>query len=129
MVWTDNQLIRSNLEECRLKPPQRALFLMSVHLSKAAGLTLDHHLFVSTRSNSARMGKDRFSWKNRITNLPMHACTSPSALCLPFFTYNRCKVSPGLTWWEGDGFQELYFPQARQRGADLPLKQTEQLAT
>lgn len=50
-----------NPEERRLKLPQPGLFLMSVHVSKAAGLTLHHHLFISTSANSVITAKKKIS--------------------------------------------------------------------
>lgn len=57
VVGTDSEVIRQNPEECRVKMLQLGLFFMSVHVSKAAGLTLHHHLFVSTRTDSVTTAK------------------------------------------------------------------------
>lgn len=48
-----------------MKMLQLGLFFISVHVSKAAGLTLHHHLFISTSTDSVTTAKDRFSLKTR----------------------------------------------------------------
>lgn len=72
VVWTDTEGIRLNPEECRVKMLQLGLFFTSLHVSKAAGLTLHHHLFISTSTDSVTTAKDGFSWKTGSQIDPNH---------------------------------------------------------